>query len=77
MRLVPRHLIDGLTLCYSWRCYFVVLKMSLALRALLRLEWHFFTTGVSGFEAKLRLVRDAVRNYLARPFLTLPKPSTA
>jgi DDE superfamily endonuclease len=51
--------------------------IGLALRAFLRLEWHFFTTGVSGFEAKLRLVRDAVRNYLARPFLTLPKPSTA
>ena len=38
--------------------------IGLALRAFLRLEWHFFTTGVSGFEAKLRLVRDAVRGYL-------------
>ena len=51
--------------------------IGLALRAFLRLEWHFFTTGVSGFEAKLRLVRDAVRSYLARPFITLPKPPTA
>ena len=51
--------------------------IGLALRAFLRLEWHFFTTGVSAFEAKLRLVRDAVRSYLARPFITLPKPSTA
>ena len=42
--------------------------IGLALRAFLRLEWHFFTTGVSAFEAKLRLVRDAVRSYLARPF---------
>jgi DDE superfamily endonuclease len=51
--------------------------IGLALRAFLRLEWHFFTTGVSGFEAKLRLIREAVRSYLARPFITLPKPSTA
>jgi hypothetical protein len=51
--------------------------IGLAIRAFLRLEWHFFTTGVSGFEAKLRLIREAVRIYLARPFLDLPKPSTA
>ena len=51
--------------------------IGLSLRAFLRLEWHFFTTGVSAFEAKLRLVRDAVRSYLARPFIILPKPSTA
>ena len=35
--------------------------IGLALRAFLRLEWHFFTTGVSGFEAKLRLIREAVQ----------------
>src|SRR3954449_3559198 len=51
--------------------------IGLAIRAFLRLEWHFFSTGVSGFEAKLRLIREAVRRYLARPFLSLPKPSTA
>ena len=51
--------------------------IGLAIRAFLRLEWHFFSTGVSGFEAKLRLIREAVRSYLARPFITLPKPSTA
>lgn len=48
-----------------------------AIRAFLRLEWHFFTTGVSGFEAKLRLVREAVRSYLAHPFMGLPMTSTA
>jgi putative transposase len=48
-----------------------------ALRAFVRLEWHHFTTGVSAFEAKMRLVRDAVRSYLSRPFITLPRPSTA
>jgi putative transposase len=51
--------------------------IGMALRAFLRLEWHFFTTGISGFEAKLSLVRDAVRCYLARPFLTLAKQPTA
>ncbi len=47
------------------------------MRAFLRLEWHFFTTGVSAFEAKMGLVRDAIGSYLARPFITLPKASTA
>ena len=51
--------------------------IGLAVRAFLRLEWHFYTTGVSGFEAKLRLVRDAVRSYLSRPWITLAKPATA
>ena len=51
--------------------------IGLALRAFLRLEWHFFTTGIGAFHAKLGLVRDAVRSYLDRPFITLPKPSTA
>src|SRR3954447_10100612 len=51
--------------------------IGMSLRAFLRLEWHFFTTGVSGFEAKLRLVRDAVRNYLRRPSITLAKLPTA
>ena len=49
----------------------------MAIRAFLRLEWHFFTTGVSAFEAKLRLVRDAVRSYLTRPAFTLPQCPTA
>jgi putative transposase len=48
-----------------------------AIRAFLRLEWHFFTTGISGYEVKLRLIRDAVRSYLAQPFLTLAKQPTA
>jgi putative transposase len=51
--------------------------IGLAVRASLRLEWHFFTTGVSAFEAKMRLVRDAVRSYRVRPFITLPKLPTA
>jgi hypothetical protein len=51
--------------------------IGMALRAFLRLEWHFFTTGISAFEAKLRLGREAVRSYLARPWLTLPLQAAA
>src|SRR5262249_17237117 len=51
--------------------------IGMALRAFLRLEWHFFTTGISALEAKLRLVREALRSYLVQPTITLPKPSTA
>jgi len=48
-----------------------------SIRAFVRLEWHRFTTGISWFEAKVRIIRDAVRAYLARPTITLPKPATA
>jgi putative transposase len=51
--------------------------IGLALRAFLRLEWHFYRTGVSGFEAKLRVIRDAVRSYLGRPWITLTNPPIA
>jgi hypothetical protein len=51
--------------------------IGLAIRAFLRLEWHFFTTGVSLFEAKWGLLREAVRIYLNQPFITLTKKATA
>jgi putative transposase len=43
-----------------------------AIRAFLRLEIHSFTTGVSWLEAKIAIVRDAVRAYLAKPTIRLP-----
>jgi putative transposase len=46
--------------------------IGLAIRAFLRLEHHFFTTGISWYEAKTRIIRDAVRNYLAEPLYELP-----
>lgn len=47
-----------------------------AIRAFVRLEWHRFTTGVSWFAAKLGIVREAVRGFLARPTLNpLPTPT--
>ena len=51
--------------------------IGLAVRAFLRLEWHFFTTGFSGCETKLGLMREAVRSYLDGPWITLPKIATA
>ena len=51
--------------------------IGLAIWAFLRLEWYFFTTGVTWFMVKSNLVREAIRAYLAEPFVTLPKPSTA
>jgi putative transposase len=48
-----------------------------AIRAFVRLEWHRFRTGIGWIEAKLQIVRDAVRAYLARPTLELPITATA
>lgn len=51
--------------------------IGLSIRAFVRLEWHRFTTGVSWFEAKMRIIRDAVRTYLTAPTIRLPQPATA
>lgn len=42
-----------------------------AIRAFVRLEVHRIQTGISWWEAKQRLVRDAIRSYLAQPLYTL------
>lgn len=41
--------------------------IDLALRAFLRLEFHAFVKGISWFEAKTSIIREAVRAYLANP----------
>jgi putative transposase len=43
-----------------------------AIRAFVRLERFFFRTGISEWEAKARIVRDAVRSYLMAPLYVLP-----
>jgi putative transposase len=43
-----------------------------AIRAFVRLEYHRFSTGVSWFEAKARIIRSAIRAYLAEPLYLLP-----
>ncbi|MEP0799820.1 IS701 family transposase, partial [Funiculus sociatus GB2-M1] len=34
-------------------------------------EMHWFNTGISWYESKASIVREAVRSYLAAPWLTL------
>lgn len=45
--------------------------IGLALRAFLRLEVHCYEKGISWFEAKTSIIREAVRAYLAKPLFTL------
>jgi Transposase DDE domain len=45
--------------------------IGLALRAFLRLEFYSFTHGVSWVEAKTAIIRQAVRSYLAHPWIRL------
>jgi putative transposase len=51
--------------------------IGMALRAFLLLEWHRVKQGVSWFEAKWSLLRDAVRSYLDQPRYRLPEEATA
>ena len=46
--------------------------IGLALRAFLRLEWHCYQNGLSWFEAKLAIIRPAIRAYLTKPIYSLP-----
>ena len=48
-----------------------------AVRAFVRLEWHRFTTGVSWFAAKVGIIREAIRGFLAQPRYPLPRTATA
>ena len=45
--------------------------IGLAIRAFLRLERHFYATGVSWYEAKARIIRGAVRAYIANTLYKL------
>ena len=45
--------------------------IALSIRAFVRLEAHRLKTGVSWYEAKVDIIREAVRQYLAQPLYTL------
>jgi hypothetical protein len=45
--------------------------IGLSIRAFLRFEVASLKTGISRFEAKIRIIRDAVRNYLRNPIYAL------
>ncbi len=56
----------------------MISHIHLSLRAFLRLEAHRLKTGVSWYQAKLNIIRDAIRSYLANPtYNLLPLKSTA
>jgi putative transposase len=46
--------------------------IGLALRAYVRLEWHRWRSRLAIFDAKLDIIRDAIRLYLAHPKYRLP-----
>src|SRR3954452_6440792 len=46
--------------------------IGMAIRAFARLSWHFYTTGVSWYETKTSIVREAIRAYRSRPLYRLP-----
>jgi putative transposase len=50
----------------AWRNH-----IGLALRAFLRIESHCYHTGISWFEAKTAIIREAVRLYIAYPLYSL------
>jgi hypothetical protein len=45
--------------------------IGMAIRAFLRLEYHRLLTGISWFETKVAIVREAVRGYLTQPLYIL------
>ena len=63
--------------CQVWMRRAQATRIGLAIRAFVRLEWHRLRTGISWFEAKTRIVREAVRAYLINPIDRLSEMSTA
>jgi hypothetical protein len=45
--------------------------IGMAIRAFLRLERHSYATGISWYEAKARILRGAIRAYIANPLYGL------
>ncbi|MBX6316710.1 MAG: transposase [Isosphaeraceae bacterium] len=46
--------------------------IGMAIRAFARLSWHFYTTGVSWYESKAQIVREAIRAYRLKPMYKIP-----
>ncbi len=46
--------------------------IGMAIRAFARLSWHFYTTGVSWYESKAQIVREAIRTYRLKPLYKMP-----
>ena len=61
----------GVERCFARKAIAQRNHIGLALRAFLRLERHCLSNGISWFEAKTNIIRDAVRAYLAKPIYNL------
>jgi len=46
--------------------------IGMAIRAFARLSWHFYSTGVSWYESKAEIVREAIRTYRSKPLYKMP-----
>jgi len=46
--------------------------IGMAIRAFARLSWHFYSTGVSWYESKAEIVREAIRTYRTKPLYKMP-----
>ena len=46
--------------------------LGMAIRAFARLSWHFYSTGVSWYESKAQIVREAIRAYRLKPLYKMP-----
>lgn len=57
----------GVERCFARKAIAQRNHIGLALRAFLRLERYCFSTGISWFEAKTNIIREAVRAYLTKP----------
>lgn len=49
----------------------IVAHLLYSIRAFLRLEVHRLKTGISWYEAKTSIIREAIRAYLSNPAFTL------
>jgi putative transposase len=61
----------GVQRCQARRAQAQRNHIGLSIRAFLRLSVHCFSHGISWFQAKLDVIRDAVRAYLANPSIRL------
>ncbi len=61
----------GVAGCFARKAVAQRNHIGLALRAFLHIEQHRFFTGIGWFEAKVSIIRDAVRAYLAKPIYML------
>jgi DDE superfamily endonuclease len=63
----------GVERCQARRAKAQRNHIGLSIRAFLRLECHCFARGISWFQAKLEVIRNAVRTYIANPSMRLPQ----